>query len=144
MRISFEEMALNIANVVKDRSEDPYKKVGACILNKEGRVLSIGYNGLLAKQKEDKSFWSNREERRKYVIHAEINALACISRYDNPYAIVSTLLPCSNCAINICTYGIKHVFYEEEYDKDLLAHEIFDFYKVKVKKKKIIKCKLYI
>ena len=56
MRISFEEMALNIANVAKDRSEDPYKKVGACILNKEGRVLSIGYNGLLAKQKENKNY----------------------------------------------------------------------------------------
>ena len=101
MRISFEEMAIKFAKDAALRSEDPHKQVGCSILNKEGRVLSIGYNGLLAKQKEDKSFWSNREERRKYVIHAEINALACISRYDNPYAIVSTLLPCSNCAINI-------------------------------------------
>jgi len=134
MRISFEEMALNIADVVKDRSEDPYKKVGACILNKEGRVLSIGYNGLLAKQKANKKFWDNRDERRKYIIHAEINALACISRYDEPYILASTLLPCSNCAINICAHNIKYVFYQEEYHKDLLAHEIFDFYKVKIKK----------
>ena len=134
MRISFEEMALNIADVLKDRSEDPYKKVGACILNKEGRVLSIGYNGLLTKQKANKKFWDNRDERRKYIIHAEINALACISRYDEPYILASTLLPCSNCAINICAHNIKHVFYQEEYHKDLLAHQIFDFYKVKIKK----------
>lgn len=134
MRISFEEMAINIADVVKERSEDPYKKVGACILNKEGRVLSIGYNGLLSKQKVKNKFWENRDERRKFIIHAEINALASISRYDNPYILASSLLPCSTCAINICAYGIKNVFYSEEYNKDILAYEIFDFYKVKLKK----------
>lgn len=134
MRISFEEMAINIADVVKERSEDPYKKVGACILNKEGRVLSIGYNGLLSKQKVKNKFWKNRDERRKFIIHAEINALASISRYDNPYVLASSLLPCSTCAINICAHGIKNVFYSEEYNKDILAYEIFDFYKVKLKK----------
>lgn len=134
MRISFEEMAINIADVVKERSEDPYKKVGACILNKEGRVLSIGYNGLLSKQKVKNKFWENRDKRRKFIIHAEINALASISRYDNPYVLASSLLPCSTCAINICAHGIKNVFYSEEYNKDILAYEIFDFYKVKLKK----------
>lgn len=134
MRISFEEMAIDIANAVKERSEDPYKKVGACILNKEGRVLSIGYNGLLPKQKIKNKFWENRDERRKFIIHAEINALASISRYDNPYILASSLLPCSTCAINICAHGIKNVFYTEEYHKDILAYEIFDFYKVKLKK----------
>jgi dCMP deaminase len=133
-RIPFEEMALRIANEVKERSEDPYKKVGVCILNKEGRILSIGYNGLLTKQTATDSFWDNRDERRKYIIHAEINALTCISRYDNPYILASTLLPCANCAINICSHGIKNVYYSEEYDKDILAHEIFDFYKVKLQK----------
>jgi dCMP deaminase len=134
MRISFEEMAISIANIVKERSEDPHKKVGACILNKEGRVLSIGYNGLLSKQKTIKKFWQDRDERRKYVIHAETNALACISRYDEPYILACSLLPCSNCAINICSHGIKHVFYSEEYNKDIEAYQIFDFYKVKLKK----------
>lgn len=134
MRISFEEMAIKIADVVKDRSEDPHKKVGACVLNKEGRILSVGYNGLLSKQNPPNNFWENRDERRKFVIHAETNALACISRYDNPYILGCTLLPCPNCAINICSHGIKYVYYIEEYDKDTFAYEIFDFYKVSLKK----------
>lgn len=134
MRISFEEMAIKIADVVKDRSEDPYKKVGACILNKEGRMLSIGYNGLLPKQEASNIFWDNRDERRKFIIHAEINALASITRYDKPYLLACTLLPCRSCAVNIAAYGIKYIYYLEEYEKDQLAHEIFDFYKIKISK----------
>lgn len=134
MRITFEEMAIKIADSVKDRSEDPYKKVGVAILNKEGRLLSIGYNGLLSKQLVNHSFWEDRDERRKYVIHAEVNALACISRYDNPYILASTLLPCANCAINICSYGIKKVCYLEGYCLDQMAHDIFNFYNVELLK----------
>lgn len=134
MRISFEDMAVKFAVDASLRSEDPHKKVGCSILNNEGRLLSIGYNGLLPKQKVSKSFWANRDERRKYVIHAETNALACISRYDKPYILACTLLPCSSCAINIASYGIKYVYYIEEYHKDQLAHEIFDFYNIKINK----------
>lgn len=127
-------MAVKIAEQVSFRSEDPHKKVGCCVLNKEGRVLSIGYNGLLSKQDVKDNFWQNRDERRKFVIHAETNALSCISRYDNPYLLACTLLPCSNCAINICSAGIKEVVYIEDYANDQLAHEIFDFYKINLKK----------
>lgn len=134
MRISFHEMAIKVADVVKDRSEDPYKKVGACVLNKEGRILSVGYNGLLSKQTVADNFWKDRDERRKYMIHAEINALASITRYDKPYMLACTLLPCASCAVNIASYGIKYVYYLEEYEKDQLAHEIFDFYKIKINK----------
>jgi len=134
MRISFEEMAIKIANVIKDRSEDPFKKVGACILNEEGRILSVGYNGLFPKQIVPNTFWEDRDERRKYIIHAEINALASVTRYDKPYILACTLLPCSSCAINIASYGIKYVYYIEEYHKDKLAYDIFDFYKICLKK----------
>jgi dCMP deaminase len=132
MRISFEEMAIKFATDASLRSEDPYKQVGCSILNKEGRLLSIGYNGLLSKQEVSSDFWTNRDERRKYVIHAETNALACISRYEEPYILACTLLPCPSCAINIISHGIKKVLYIEEYERDNLAHEIFDFYNVKL------------
>lgn len=134
MRISFQEMAIKFALDASLRSEDPHKKVGCCILNKEGRVLSIGYNGLVSKYQANENFWDDRDQRRKYVIHAEINALSCISRYEDPYFLASTLLPCSSCAINIASYGIKEVLYIEEYIKDELAKEIFDFYSIKLVK----------
>jgi dCMP deaminase len=131
-RISFENLAVEFAIASSKRSEDPYKKVGAAILNKEGRLLSIGYNGLQSKQEINHDFWSNREERRKYVIHAETNALSCITRYDQPYLLASTLLPCSSCAINIASYNIRKVIYLEEYILDEKAYDIFKFYNIEL------------
>jgi dCMP deaminase len=133
-RPSFVDIALATAKVWSLRSEDPYRKVGSCILNKEGRVLSAGYNGLPSKVSVDDKFWENREERRRYMIHAEINALSLIKRSDEPYILACTLLPCSSCATSIISYGIKHVVYLEDYNLDKNALDIFRFYGVQLQK----------
>lgn len=127
-RISFEEMAINIAIECSKRSEDMHKKVGCCILNKEGKILSTGYNGLLPKVDKNEIFWKDRDYRRKFIIHAEINALARINRDEEPYIAACTLLPCSSCALNIASYGIKKIIYIEDYSLDEGAKEIFKFY----------------
>jgi dCMP deaminase len=133
-RPSFEEIALQTAKVWSLRSEDPYRKVGACVLNEEGRVLSVGYNGLPAKFNLKKKFWNNRDERRKYMIHAEINALSLIKKSDKPYLLACTLLPCSSCATSIISYGIKKVIYSEDYHLDKNSLDIFMFYGVQLNK----------
>lgn len=129
---------LNMAQILSDNiariSEDPYTKVGAIVLNKEGRVLSLGYNGLAPKKNVDKEFWKDRDLRRKYMIHAEMNALSCMSRYDEPYYIYVNLLPCGYCANLIACYNIKEVFYNQEYNLDNSSKEIFKFYKIKYTK----------
>jgi len=125
---------MKIAEAASHRSEDPFQKVGVSILNKNGRVLSVGYNGLKPKDKRDDIFWSDRQNRRKYILHAETNALSCITRYDEPYLLASTLLPCSCCAINIASYGIEKVLYLEDYENDLFAHEILKFHNIELKK----------
>lgn len=137
MRSSFEKMAVDFALAASQRSEDPYKKVGCAILNKEGRLLSIGYNGLQPKQEINNIFWENRDVRRNYIIHAEANALSCITRYDKPYLLASTLLPCSSCAINIASHGISKVIFIEEYSRDESAIDIFKFYNINLEKVKI-------
>ena len=133
-RLTFEKFAINLAESASTRSEDPFKKVGCAIFNKEGRLLSLGYNGLQPKQKIKNNFWKDRNERRKFIIHAETNALSCITRYDNPYLLVTTLLPCSTCAVNIAAFGIKKIIYTEDYAKDMLAKEIFKFYNINIRK----------
>jgi len=131
-RISFEKMAMELAIAASKRSEDPYKKVGCSILDKEGRVMSIGYNGLQPKQKITDSFWEDRAARRKYIIHAETNALSYIKRSEFPHLLASTLLPCACCAMNIASYGIKKVIFLEDYDLDQEAKIIFSFYNIKL------------
>lgn len=131
-RLSWEEYALKIAKVASLRSEDPYMKVGACVLNKQNRVVGVGYNGLSSGINVKPEFWKDRDERRKYMIHAEANALAFVKHNDG-ILLACTLLPCKSCATLIAGHGIKRVVYIETYKRDVSALEIFDFYKIECK-----------
>ena len=130
MRSSWSKHAMELAKVAMQRSEDPHKKVGACVLGHNNEVLAVAYNGLASGVNVHNSFWKDRDWRRPYIIHAETNCLARI-RQGEAKLIACTLLPCSNCAINIIAHGIKEVFFNEMYTRDDKAVEIFDFYGVK-------------
>jgi dCMP deaminase len=131
-RLSWDEYALKIAEVTALRSEDPYMKVGACVLNKDNRVIGVGYNGLASSINAPEGFWDDRDRRRKYMIHAEANALAHVYR-GQAELLACTLLPCSSCATLIAAYGIKKVVFKETYHRDTSSFEIFDFYKIDYK-----------
>lgn len=132
-RPSWEEYALSIAKTAALRSEDVYRKVGACALNHQNMILAVGYNGLASGKSVTSEFWEDRDKRRKYMIHAEVNCLSLFKKGEAKILAVN-LLPCSSCATMIATYGIKHVIYEEEYDRDYAAKDIFEFYNVKLEK----------
>lgn len=133
MRISWEEYALDVATTASKRSQDPYVKVGACAIDSSNMILAVGYNGLAAGKDVPNLFWSDRESRRPYMIHAETNCLSMCKKSEVSLIAV-TLLPCSSCATLIASYGIKKVVYRKEYDKDLLAKEIFKFYNIELVK----------
>ena len=116
-RLSWEEYALSLANAASLRSEDPYMKVGACVLRKDWSIAGIGYNGAPAGIEID---WSNRDERRKRVIHAELNALRYVSPKEG-YILACTLLPCRHCVQAMAAHAIQHVIYETVYKVDSFA-----------------------
>jgi dCMP deaminase len=127
MRISWKDYALKMAEVTTLRSEDPFMKVGAVVLNKENRVVGVGYNGLASGKTVTEEFWKDRNERRKYMIHAEANALLNVKLGEGDL-LACTLLPCGSCATLIAAHGIKHVVYNEVYKRDTSSLEIFKFY----------------
>ena len=91
-RLPWENYAIDLALVASRRSEDPYLKVGACILREDYSVASLGYNGAPPKIEID---WTDRDERRKRVIHAETNALRYIKPNEG-YLLACTHLPCND------------------------------------------------
>ncbi len=129
MRVSWEEYALDIARTAAQRSEDIHQKVGACALNEKNMVVAVGYNGLAAGKDVSYDFFRNRNHRRPYMIHAEVNCLSLVKR-GQVSLLACTLLPCSSCATMIAAYGIKKVVYGEVYHRDTAALEIFDFYNI--------------
>ena len=125
-RLSWKEYALQIAQVVAKRSEDPYLKVGACILRHDNSVASLGYNG--APPGVDIN-WSDRDDRRKRVIHAETNALRFIKPGEGDRMFV-TLMPCSDCLKNAASYGINKIFYNKVYNFDTSAKDLAQEFRI--------------
>ena len=125
-RISWDEYALRIAEVGALRSEDPFVKVGACALDHSNRVIGVAYNGLPSGVAGSDEFWKNRDGRRPYIVHAEVNLLSLIKRGECGI-LACTLLPCSSCAAMISSYGLKKVIYRDVYHRDEKALDIFDF-----------------
>jgi dCMP deaminase len=113
-KISWEEYAMKLAETAMLRSADPWQKVGCCLLRHDNSVASLGFNGFPKGMLEN---WDNREERRKFVVHAEQNAL----RYVKPgecYLAATTLLCCNDCLKALASYGIKTVVYKDLYEFD--------------------------
>ena len=113
-RLDWEEYALELARVASLRSEDPFMKVGACVLRNDNSVAGVGYNGAPPGIEIN---WENRDDRRLRVVHSEVNAL----RYTKPgecKLLACTLLPCNDCLKMIASYGIKEVIFSKFYDKD--------------------------
>jgi dCMP deaminase len=112
--MTWEEYAIELAEVAKLKSKDPWLQVGAVLLRHDNTVAGIGFNGFPSGMTED---WQDRATRSLYVIHAEQNAL----RYTKPgecRLIASTTLPCNNCLKAIASYGISKVVFRYSYEKD--------------------------
>ena len=134
LRINWETYALELAFVASERSEDPYLKVGACILRHDNSVAGLGYNGAPPGIEID---WSDRDERRKRVVHAEVNAL----RYSEPgecRLLTCTHLPCNDCLRMIASYGIKSIVYTHEYEKDRSSLDLAAQFGIDLKNKEVV------
>lgn len=112
--MTWEQYALKLAEVAALKSKDPWQTVGCCLLRDDNSVASLGYNGFPAGMQED---WNHRDERRKYVVHSEINALRYV-KPDECYLAATTLLPCNDCLKSLAAYGIKKIVYKDVYKFD--------------------------
>jgi dCMP deaminase len=104
---------LLLAELASARSEDPWCKVGAVGVREDGSIAGVSYNGAPPKIEID---WKNRDERRKYVVHAETNLLRYIKPNECPI-VATTISPCFDCLKNLASYGVKEIYFKEYYDK---------------------------
>lgn len=116
MRTTWEQYGIAIALAAAARSEDPWLRVGACVLRQDHTVAATGYNGAPSGLEID---WADRNQRRRYVIHAEANAL----RYCTPTETRGGLLavshhPCAECVKLAAAYGITSVVFGSDLDPD--------------------------
>lgn len=113
-RLTIPEYAMALAHVASLRSEDPFRKVGAVAIDYDNRVIGTAYNGLAPGYNADPEFWIDRDDRRKYMLHAEVNLCSLFTR-GNVKLVASTTKPCTSCMQMLCAYGIKEVYYRDDY-----------------------------
>ena len=115
--ISWDEYFMGIALLSAQRSKDSNTQVGACIVNSDNKIVSVGYNGMPTGCDDDDMPWgrdgsSALDPKYPFVCHAELNAIlnSNIPSLSGSTLYV-TLFPCNECAKAIIQCGIKRVVY---------------------------------
>lgn len=107
---------LELARAVGSWSKDPSKKIGAIAVGAKGQVLAQGYNGLPRGIADLPERLNNREQKYKYVVHAEMNLIYNASyngaSLDGSTVYVTGLPICSECAKGLIQVGVSQVIME--------------------------------
>ena len=133
-RITWDDYFFEIVDVTSKRSPCSRLKVG-CLLTRNNRIISQGYNGFLPGCPHESIIRNNHEQA---TIHAEQNALAdCAKRgviCNNCTAYV-THYPCIICTRMLLASGIKTIKYINDYKNDELVEKFCQQCNVNIVKK---------
>jgi dCMP deaminase len=133
--LSWDEYFMGVASLSAMRSKDPSTQVGACIVNADKRIISMGYNGMPRQCSDDEFPWDREgnplDSKYLFVCHAELNAiLNSAGGSVRGCTVYTTLFPCNECAKAIIQAGITEVVYmSDKYattDSTLAAKKMFD------------------
>lgn len=104
--------AMRIATAAAATSRDPFTKVGAAVMDREFNILSVGFNGPAPGADID---LADREGRRPFILHAEMNALARTERVRTLSGyLVTTHHPCNTCVLIAAAHGIQVIAWRHE------------------------------
>lgn len=113
--LTWDEYFMGIALLSAKRSKDPSTQVGACIVNKEKKIVGLGYNGFPIGCDDDALPWEREGDflntKYPYVCHAELNAILNSIKDLSNCSIYVALFPCNECAKAIIQSGIREVVY---------------------------------
>ena len=138
--ISWDEYFMGIALLSAQRSKDDNTQVGACIVNHDNKILSLGYNGMPTGCDDDKMPWEREGDaintKYMYVCHAELNAILNSGDTSLKDSILYvTLFPCNECAKAIIQSGIREVVYlSDKYNgeiNNIVSKKMFDMVGIK-------------
>uniref|UniRef100_A0A6C0KBR8 CMP/dCMP-type deaminase domain-containing protein n=1 Tax=viral metagenome TaxID=1070528 RepID=A0A6C0KBR8_9ZZZZ len=132
-RLSWDEYFAKIVDVTAERSSCDRLHVG-CLLVKDNRIVSQGYNGFLPGCPHKSVVRNNHEQA---TVHAEQNALCdCAKRGVSCAESIAyvTHYPCIICARLLLAAGIKEIKYLHDYKNDELVKVFADQLKVPIVK----------
>ena len=120
--LSWDDYFMAVAFLSAQRSKDPNKQVGACIVDQKNVMCGIGYNGFPRGCPDSKLPWAKRsksgnslETKYPYVCHAEMNAILNKNGASVAGArVYVTMFPCNECAKLMIQAGISEIIFHED------------------------------
>ena len=104
---------MKIAEAVAEKSKDPSSKMGCVVVDKNKRVVSLGYNGMIQGANEEKMTLSERPMKYYFAIHSEMNAVLFAHQDLSGCTIYNRVATCENCLKYCLQAGIKRFVYNE-------------------------------
>ena len=143
MIISWDDYFMGLAHLSALRSKDPNTQVGACIVDEDHKVVSIGYNGMPRGCNDLEYPWDREggflDTKYAYVCHGELNAILNSPTSVKDCKLYVALFPCNECTKAIIQSGIKEIVYmDDKYDgteSDIASKKMLDAAGVKYRKK---------
>lgn len=100
---------IRMADMIASWSKDPSSKIGAVIVDRKKRIVSMGFNGFPMGVVDSPDRYEDRGLKYQMVLHAEENAILS-SRGSVENCIIYVTHPvCSHCAAQIIQSGIAIV-----------------------------------
>ena len=122
-RLNWDEYFMSMALLISIRSSCHRLHVG-CIIVKNNRVISAGYNGFIAGLPHHSVVRDGHEQN---TVHAEQNAIVDAARrgvsLEGSTAYV-THYPCIHCAKLLAASGISNIYYHHDYKNNEIVEEI--------------------
>jgi len=114
--LNWDEYFMAVALLSAERSKDPSTQVGACVANRDNKIVGVGYNGFPWGCSDEELPWAREgdllDTKYPYVCHAELNAvLNCITSDLQDCRIYVGLFPCNECTKVIIQSGIKEIIF---------------------------------
>lgn len=123
IRLDWDRYFMSIAILGSIRSPCNRLKVG-CVIVKNNRLVSMGYNGFLPNSKHVSRIRDNHEQS---TVHAEQNAISDAASRGvsvNECSAYITHYPCINCFKILVAAGIKNIIYLNDYKNDALITDL--------------------
>lgn len=118
--VKWDKRFLDLAQYISQWSKDPSTQVGAVIVDKDKRVVSLGYNGFPRGVNDSEERYNERETKYSLVVHAEINAILFAQKgLKNTTLYTWPLPPCDRCTGFIIQSGIENIVSLESNDEAL-------------------------
>ncbi len=117
--ISWNEYFMGVATLASKRSKDPNTQVGACIVDKDNYIVSVGYNGMPLGCSDDEFPWERQggtlDTKYAYVTHAELNAILNSKTASlEGSTVYVTLFPCNECTKALIQKRIGKIIYLDD------------------------------